>query len=206
MKTILCLSVLASVVCIYPLNSAIGDPTNQEQAIIVKHFALFDEYSKNNDIYSPAFPGQTNFYTQVSSLWFEGKQQMVFQIAQERLSRNPNDLAGLLLKAEYEGDTTQLSDMTNTLAHAVRVGATYTGTNFAQSYPVLESSLPYTVFIINSYTPEDFAADLVKTNIPGKTMMFDMYIRALQKDNFFEQYPQQSGAGYPPQSVGSPDP
>ena len=205
MKTILCLCVIASVIFIYPCSTTFGDPTNEVQAMISKHFALFGEYAKKHDIYSPAFPGQTNFYTQVSSLWFEGKQQMVFQIAQQRLSRNPNDLAGLILKAQYEGDTMQLSDMTNTLAHAVRVGSTYTGTNFAQCFPVLESSLPYTIFIINSYTPENYAADLVKTNIPGKTMDFDLYIRALQNDNYFEQ-PQQATPAYPPQGVGSADP
>lgn len=130
---------------------------------------------------------ETNFYDHVKSLWFAGKQHVVYQISQERLSKDPNDLAGLLLKAEYEGDMMQLADMTNTLANAIQAGSTCTGTNFARWYPLLKADLPHLIDAIQHYPPEEYAADLLKTNLTRKTMSCDMMIRALQEDGFFQE-------------------
>ncbi|MDD2600148.1 MAG: hypothetical protein PHO37_13140 [Kiritimatiellae bacterium] len=44
---------------------------------------------------------QTNFYTNVTNLWYQGYKTNVFAIANERLAQNTNDIAGLILKAEF---------------------------------------------------------------------------------------------------------
>lgn len=59
---------------------------------------------------------QTNFYQQVSSMWFSGDKRGVLDIANQRLAQNSNDIAGLLLKLEYETEFLQLDNMTNTMA------------------------------------------------------------------------------------------
>jgi len=44
---------------------------------------------------------QTNFYTNVTNLWYQGYKSNVLNIATARLAVNTNDIAGLILKAEY---------------------------------------------------------------------------------------------------------
>ncbi|MCL2105286.1 MAG: hypothetical protein FWH21_09645, partial [Kiritimatiellaeota bacterium] len=46
---------------------------------------------------------QTNFYTNVTNLWYQGGKNRtnVLTIANTRLAANTNDFAGLLLKAHY---------------------------------------------------------------------------------------------------------
>jgi hypothetical protein len=44
--------------------------------------------------------GQTNFYSNVTNLWYQGSKSNVLEIANARLAQNTNDIAGLILKCK----------------------------------------------------------------------------------------------------------
>jgi hypothetical protein len=128
---------------------------------------------------------QTNFYQQVSSMWFSGDKRGVLDIANQRLAQNSNDIAGLLLKLEYETEFLQLDNMTNTMAKIISVGSTFSGTNFSKVFPVIEASYEIMKQVVTNYPPAEYASDLTKTNVTGKTMSCDAEIKALQDDGYF---------------------
>ena len=129
---------------------------------------------------------QTDLYEQASALWFSGNSQGVLDIANQRLAHNTNDIAGLLLKFEWYGEHLQFDRMTQTMSQVLAVGAMYSGTNFAQVYPVLQTDYEMLKYVITNYPPEEYAADLSKTNIPGRTMSCDEALKALRDDGYFQ--------------------
>jgi hypothetical protein len=129
--------------------------------------------------------GQTNFYEQVSSMWYSGNKTGVLSIAEQRLQQNTNDIAGLLLKLEYEVEFLQLSNVTNTMRQALIAGETFAGTNFTQVYPVLQADYEVMKIVVTNYPPDELAADQAKSSIAGKTMSCDAAIKALQDDGYF---------------------
>ena len=128
---------------------------------------------------------QTNFYEQVSSMWYSGNKTGVLSIAEQRLQQNTNDIAGLLLKLEYEVEFLQLSNVTNTMRQALIAGEILTGTNFTQVYPVLQADYEVMKIVVTNYPPDELAADQAKSSIAGKTMSCDAAIKALQDDGYF---------------------
>ena len=132
---------------------------------------------------------QTNFYEHVSSLWFSGKKGEVLQIAEQRLGKNTNDIAGLLLKIEYQSEMLQFGGITNDMTKVLEVSKKYSGTNFSKAFPLLKDDFEILNDAITNYPPEEYAADLKKTNTVGKTMSFSPMIKALQKDGYFATLP-----------------
>lgn len=129
---------------------------------------------------------QTNYYQQISAMWFAGNKQGVLDIANQRLAQNTNDIAGLLLRLEYEIEFLQLNNMTNSMARVLDAGSSYAGTNFAQVYATLEASYDVMKQVVTNYPPDEYAADLAKTNAVGKTMSCDAELKALQEDGYFQ--------------------
>ena len=156
---------------------------------------------------------QSSFYKRVSTMWFEGDSQGVLEIANQRLAQNSNDLAGLLLKFQWHGEHLQFAGMHYTMAQVLEVGATYPGTNFAKVYPLLRDADEIRKLIVKNYPLDAYAKDILKTNIPCRTMSCDAALKALQDDGYFQQREkgikykaEQAVPGYPPQGVGSPEP
>ena len=129
--------------------------------------------------------GQTNFYEEVSSMWYSGNKTGVLSIAEQRLQQNTNDIAGLLLKLEYEVEFLQLSSVTNTMMQVLTAGQAFTGTNFSQVYPALQADYEVMETVVTNYPSEELTADQAKSSIAGKTMSCDAAIRALQDDDYF---------------------
>lgn len=129
---------------------------------------------------------QTNFYEQVSSLWFSGDKQGVLDIANQRLAQNSNDLAGLLLKLEYEIEFLQTNNIPSTITRIMEVGGVYTGENFAQQFPVLEADFEVIIAVITNYPSDQLSADQAKSGISGKPLTYGDEIKALQDDGYFQ--------------------
>ena len=118
-------------------------------------------------------------------MWYSGNKTGVLSIAEQRLQQNTNDIAGLLLKLEYEVEFLQLSNVTNTMRQALIAGETFAGTNFTQVYPVLQADYEVMKIVVTNYPPDELAADQAKSSIAGKTMSCDAAIKALQDDGYF---------------------
>ena len=73
---------------------------------------------------------QTDFHTNVTNLWYQGYKSNVLEIAEQRLSVNTNDIAGLILKAEYHLEFYELSAISNAYLRIVQVADMITTTNF----------------------------------------------------------------------------
>ena len=130
---------------------------------------------------------QSSFYARVSTMWFAGDSQGVSDIANQRLAHNSNDLAGLLLKFEWQGEHLDFLGMDHTMSNVLIIGETYPGTNFAKVYPSLRDGYELLKPILANYPLDDYAKDILKTNIPGRRMSFDAALKALQDDGYFQE-------------------
>jgi hypothetical protein len=129
---------------------------------------------------------QTNFTETVSTLWYDGNKTNVLSIAEQRLQANTNDIAGLILKMEYEIAFLDLDAVTNTMDRVIEVGETITTTNFVAVFPKLEGSINHLKAMIPLYPPDELAADQGKGNISGKPLPHADVLQALEDDGYFE--------------------
>ncbi len=128
---------------------------------------------------------QTNFTETVSSLWYAGQKTNVLNIANQRLQTNTNDIAGLILKMEYQIEFLQLNTISNTMQRVLVEGTKITTTNFVTIFSVLEGSVNHLLDMIPLYPPDEFATDQGKCNISGKPLSFRSVIQALENDGYF---------------------
>jgi len=77
---------------------------------------------------------QTNFYENVTNLWYQGYKTNVLAIADARLAVNSNDIAGLILKAEYHLEFCEDAALSNAFLRIIQVGDTITTTNFVKCW------------------------------------------------------------------------
>jgi len=129
---------------------------------------------------------QTNFYTNVTNLWYQGYKSNVLDIANARLAQNTNDIAGLILKMEYSIAFSEMSEISNSFWRVFNVGDTITTTNFSAVYPEKRENLLRILDFIkdNPVSLEDLPAEQAKGNINHKPLPA-VLLEALQKDGYF---------------------
>ena len=131
---------------------------------------------------------QTNFYANVTNLWYQGYKSNVLAIANARLEQNTNDIAGLILKMEHHIAFSDMSEISNSFWRVINVGDAITTTNFVAKYPEKRENLLGILEFIrdNPVSSEDLAAEQAKGNINHKPLPAAL-IEALQQDGFFDQ-------------------
>ena len=65
-------------------------------------------------------------FTTVTNLWYEGHKSNVLAIAEQRLAANSNDLAGLILKMEYDLEFMNVSNYSNGIIRVLEVSRSIT--------------------------------------------------------------------------------
>ena len=133
---------------------------------------------------------QTNFYTNVTNLWYQGHKTNVLEIANIRLTANTNDIAGLILKAEYHFAFLEVESISNAYLRVIQVGDTITTTHFAKEWKE-NKSRERIVLILDDFsedpiTPQEIQAEKHKALIPRKPLPDADLIEALQKDGYFD--------------------
>ena len=131
---------------------------------------------------------QTNFYTNVTNLWYQGYKSNVLEIAEQRLNVNSNDIAGLVLKAEFHFAFLDVSAISNAYLRVLEIGDTITTTNFVKRYQ--ESSRERILGILDDFkenpvTVQELQVDKPKAFIKEKPLPASL-IEALQKDGYFD--------------------
>ena len=134
---------------------------------------------------------QTNFYTNVTNLWYQGGESRsnVLAIANARLAINTNDIAGLILKAEYNLEFYEVGDISNSYLRVIQVGDTITITNFSNHYQKISRQAFLGVledFAENPITPQEVQKEKPKSLLKYKRMAADRLIEALLKDGYFD--------------------
>lgn len=134
---------------------------------------------------------QTNFYTNVTNLWYQGYKSNVLAIADARLAANSNDIAGLILKAEYHLAFCERAAISNAYFLVIQAADTITTTNFAKCWQEemggKQDYLHILDFIAEKpLTPQQIQQESLKGLINGKPLPDAYLIEALQKDGYFD--------------------
>jgi hypothetical protein len=129
---------------------------------------------------------QTNFYTNVTNLWYQGFKTNVLQIAEQRLQNNTNDIAGLLLKMEYDLEFIETETISNSIHRVLSVGAIVNSQEFKGLYDDLTVTLSILLDAIKECPIENLPAEKAKALISGKPLPGSIYLEALQKDGYFD--------------------
>ena len=131
---------------------------------------------------------QTNFHTNVTNLWYQGYKSNVLEIAEQRLNVNSNDIAGLILKAEYNFEFYEVKNLSNDYLRVIQVGDAITTPNFVKRYQ--ELSRERILLILDDFaeepvTNQDIQEGKQKALINQKPLPASL-IEALQKDGYFD--------------------
>ena len=132
---------------------------------------------------------QTNFYTNVTNLWYQGYKSNVLEIANTRLAANSNDIAGLILKAEYNLEFYEVNNISNAFLRVIQVGDTIMTPNFLELYQeVSRDCILGTLDDIakKPITPQEIQAEKPKAFLKYKELAHDLLLEALLKDGYFD--------------------
>ena len=77
-------------------------------------------------------------FSVVTNLWYNGYKSNVLAIAEQRLAANSNDLAGLILKMEYNLEFCNDACFSNDIFRILTAAGTITNGMFRQNYPTME--------------------------------------------------------------------
>ena len=132
---------------------------------------------------------QTNFYTNVTNLWYQGYKTNVLTIANARLAVNTNDIAGLILKAEYHVAFSEETAFSNAYLRVIQVADTIMTTNFEKCWQEMGKQdyldlLDFTAE--NPLPPQQIQTERLKGFINEKPLPDAYLIEALQKDGYFD--------------------
>ena len=134
---------------------------------------------------------QTNFYTNVTNLWYQGggARSNVLVIADARLAVNTNDFVGLLLKAHYHVEFLEVGAISNAFFRVMQVGDTITTTNFVKRWQGRPQKILWFLDVLAEMpliTPQEIQAEMHKALLPRKPLPDAELIEALQKDGYFD--------------------
>lgn len=127
-----------------------------------------------------AYP--TPFSANVSNMWLAGDKAGVLSIANQRLEKNPDDIAGLILTLQYQMAFFDFTHFSASANKVIAVGANITTTNFSKIYPGLKTSLLYLQQNSPSYTTAEAQNEAAKGNISNKRMEFLYALQAAELD------------------------
>jgi hypothetical protein len=130
---------------------------------------------------------QTNFYANVTNLWYQGYKTNVLQIALQRLQSNTNDIAGWILKMECDVEFLDMPALSNSLQRVQTTGVTVTSPHFHALYAELFQETTLLLEMMKEYSPDELAADKAKIPIPNEPFGHRSVLDALQKDGYFDQ-------------------
>lgn len=124
----------------------------------------------------------------VTNLWWNGYKTNVLQIAEQRLAANSNDLAGLILKLEYDiafMNTTALSNDVNAIE---QVACLHSEEAFNTVKPLfsfaLTNILDFLAYGLN-LSDEEILLERQKGFINAKPFQYEPVLNALHNDGLF---------------------
>ena len=131
----------------------------------------------------------TAFFTNVTNLWYQGHKSNVLAIAEERLAHNTNDIAGLILKMEYDLEFTRSDSISNSVLRIIEAGAEIKSLRFKIRYPELKIDLEDLLDVIASHPILDLEEERAKSLIPCKTMLTEPDLLLVCLDGLVTNYP-----------------
>ena len=129
---------------------------------------------------------QTNFFHTVTNLWYHGHKSNVLEMAEARLVQNTNDLAGLILKMEYNFEFLNVNTLSNDIGRVVAAGAAIQTKTFRDQYGFIVQAFDVTLGILEDYSPGELEADRQKIPPIHTPMTHEMLLELLYLDGYFD--------------------
>lgn len=114
--------------------------------------------------------------------WRAGEYDKVLRIAEARLSKNSNDLAGLILVINYDLEYLDLTHLETSIDRAISVGEKVKSPHFATLYPRFVFELRAVKKAAIDYTPEELERDRKKSGMKDKDLGLVEELQALELD------------------------
>ena len=136
------------------------------------------------------FAGDLAFFHNVTNLWFQGHKSNVLSIAQERLACNSNDIAGAILKMEFDLEYLNLNEISNSIIRVDNILREVHTPNLIYEqdrFPFFLDKI-LTLFT-NQEMYADLEADRAKALLPEKRMAFERMLSAVCLDGLVTNYP-----------------
>lgn len=124
----------------------------------------------------------TKFSDFVGDLWLNGRLEEANWIAKNRLQKNPDDLASMLVKLEYELAFFKTNELQKTLSHSLKVSKNLNSPNFQKVKSLSVARLNIFLDITPKITSERIQEDLPKAYITNKELAPLILIKALEAD------------------------
>ena len=127
-------------------------------------------------------------FVTVTNLWYEGHKTNVLAIAEQRLAANSNDLAGLILKMEYNLAFSNNSCLSNDALLVISVANDMTNEHIKAHSQVMRSYLEmFLDYLAHDYHPTESEIELEKQKgfIIHKPMTYEIPLKALHDDGLF---------------------
>ena len=124
----------------------------------------------------------------VTNLWYQGYKTNVLSIAEERLLANSNDLAGLVLKMEYDLEFSNDSSLSNNVVTLLSAAEAATNIFVHTDYSKMKKNLNWFLeFLANEYHPtvSELNEEKAKALIIHKRMTYERYLKGLHDDGLF---------------------
>lgn len=131
--------------------------------------------------------GATEFYTNVTNDWLQGRQTNALARAEQRLAINTNDLPALVVKASYDYDFGDAAAVSNSLTRLLTLGKNVSAPAFASRFPVLQMMGEITLATVATEDPVKALADQAKVSGPGHFPRFYFALRALEESNLIAE-------------------
>lgn len=120
---------------------------------------------------------------ELEKMWRDGQADAVLALARDRLSRNPEDLPGLLLVLNYEVSFFQSKQAVNdVIERTIAAGACVQGRTFKDIYPKLVGALRYLQKSIGSISEEQLRKESARPGVKGKMLGNKIFLDALERD------------------------
>ena len=134
---------------------------------------------------------QTNYYSLVTNLWFQGSHTSVVQLAQQRLLTDTNDVAALITMSGYYRCYSDHEAYSNVASHALSSASNVMSSAFQSNLNFLTFSITESLDFMTVYhpTPQECAENIRKANRPGLFFIYEEPLRLLDEDGYFANDP-----------------
>ena len=162
-------------------------PTIITQSEKLDRIHALAEEMKSNTVLGPPEMGKGFgvHTTEVMDLWKKGDKDKVLAMGKERLAKNPDDIAGLLLIYEYHLEFVEIESLLDTGIRLLEAAKGLTTPNFQRFRPLLAKSVVSMCDICGTLTPEKQQTQRTKSEYKGKTFPGVIVLDALERDGLF---------------------
>ena len=126
-------------------------------------------------------------YANITNFWHSGQHSNALAIAEQRLSANTNDIAGLLVRASWDFAFSDASTLSNSLLRMVQVARTVSSPAFTNILWITEWDVESVLANVEKETPEQRQEDVLKETAPGNLPHYWHELDALDQDGYFNQ-------------------